>query len=312
MPVSSARLFAGALFALTVSGCSSPSAGTPSGTHQPSKTDAAPTTKPDAAPPPSDAAVAPACHGPGYAGSPTKQQFSHLSATVVDVDGKPVSDVIAQACGTNICLNGTTASNGTVIIDDDVGMTKPAFKYGGGQAYVRFALPLSGSAVDVDLGNEVTFPFDPAAAGAPLVPGKAAVSNGVTLTVSPDTVSITPDPFDFDTPDLKKFRAVEVPIGKAPGAVDTTLDFGMLVALTPSATVLCPAAALSVPNSPGWAAGSRVELFLHGIDVGEEWAPYGGWAKVSGGAVSRDGMTIETDPDGGLPALSVVGIRLAK
>jgi hypothetical protein len=75
---------------------------------------------------------------------------------------------------------------------------------------------------------------------------------------------------------------------------------------------MCPAAALSVPNSPGWKAGAHVELFLHGIDVAEEWAPYGGWAKVSDGSVSADGKTIATDPDGGLPALSVVGIRLAQ
>jgi hypothetical protein len=264
--------------------------------------------------PPAEATIAPVCHGPGYAGSPTKQQFSHLSATVVDDGGKAVSNVVAQACGTNVCLNGTTESNGSVIIDQkpEVALTKPAFKYGGGQAYVRFALPLMGDTVDVDLGKVVTFPFEPPSAGAPLEAGKPAVSNGVTLTVSSRTTSIEPDPFDFDTPDLKKFRAVEVPMDQAPAAVDPSLEFGMLVALTPSATVLCPAAALSVPNSPGWAPGSKVDLFLHGIDVGEEWAPYGGWAKVSGGAVSADGMTIRTDPDGGLPALSVVGIRLAK
>jgi hypothetical protein len=128
--------------------------------------------------------------------------------------------------------------------------------------------------------------------------------------LSADAAPVEPDPFDFDTPDLKKFRAVEVPLAKAPAAVDPSLGFGMVVALTPAAAVLCPAAALSVPNSPAWPAGSRVEVFLHGVDVGEEWAPYAGWARVSGGAVSADGKTIMTDPDGGLPALSVIGIRL--
>jgi hypothetical protein len=169
-----------------------------------------------------------------------------------------------------------------------------------------------GSPIDVDLGKQATFAFDPLALGAPLVPGQGAVSNGITLTVSPEPVSIAPDLVDFGTPDLQKFRAVEVPIDEVPPAVDPSLSFGMVVALTPSTTVICPAAALSVPNSPGWKAGARVELFLHGIDVTEEWAPYGGWAKVSGGAVSTDGKMIVTDPEGGLPQLSVVGIRLAK
>ena len=299
--------------ALVALGCGTSSNGGSPSTREHLRADAGPTEQDSGvASTLTEASEAPSCHGPGYAGSPSTQQFSHLSATVVDENGKPVSDVVAQACGTNICLNGMTASNGSVVIDEKVGMTKPAFKYGGGQSYVRFALPLTGSSVDVDLGDEVTFAFDPPASGAPLEPGKAAVSNGVTLTVSSETLSIQPDPFDFDTPDLKKFRAVEVPVDRAPAAVDTSLGFGMIVALTPSATVLCPAAALTVPNSPGWQAGARVELFLHGVDVGEEWAPYGSWAKVSEGAFSDDGTTIATDPEGGLPALSVVGIRLAK
>ena len=83
----------------------------------------------------------------------------------------------------------------------------------------------------------------------------------------------------------------------------------MVVALTPAATMMCPRASLRVPNSPDWPAGARAEFFLHGVDVAEEWAPYGGWAKVSGGAVSEDGTAIETDPNEGIPALSVVGIR---
>jgi hypothetical protein len=253
----------------------------------------------------------PVCHGPGYAGAPAQQSFTHLSASVVDAAGKPVGGVIAQACGTNICLNGTTRADGSVDIDNKpIGMTKPAFKYGGGQAYAKFALALTGATVDVDVGEQLTFAFDPPETGSPLEPGKTASSRGFSVTLSADAAPVEPDPFDFDTPDLKKFRAVEVPLAKAPAAVDPSLGFGMVVALTPAAAVLCPAAALSVPNSPAWPAGSRVEVFLHGVDVGEEWAPYAGWARVSGGAVSADGKTIMTDPDGGLPALSVIGIRL--
>jgi hypothetical protein len=97
----------------------------------------------------------------------------------------------------------------------------------------------------------------------------------------------------------------------APSAVDASLGFGILYALTPSGTELCPPAALTVPNSANFPARSSVEIFLHGTDILESWAPYGGWAKVSDGVVSEDGRTVSTVEGGGLPGLSVVGIRLA-
>lgn len=255
--------------------------------------------------------AAPRCSGPGYAGTREKAvvRFKHLSATVVDGAGGPIPHLIAQACGTNICLNGTTDGSGHVEINNAVTVTKAAFKYGDGATYVRFALPLQGPAVDVDLGAQATFAFDPPERGVPMTPGTEATSRGVTLTLPSDLDPVDPDPFDFPTADLKKFRAVEVPVAGAPAAVDASLGFGLILALTPSDTVLCPAAKLTAPNSPGWPPGTRVEFFLHGIDVGEEWAPYGGWAKVSGGTVSSDGTTVETEPGGGLPQLSVVGVR---
>jgi hypothetical protein len=122
---------------------------------------------------------------------------------------------------------------------------------------------------------------------------------------------VEPDPFDFGTPDLRKFRAAAVSTQNPPAAVDASLGFGILYALTPSATELCPPAALTVPNSANFPAGSAVEVYLHGIDIAEVWAPYGGWAKVSDGTVSADGKTISTSEGGGLPALSVIGVRLA-
>src|SRR5260221_14108902 len=109
---------------------------------------------------------APVCIGPGYAGAPADQRLSHLSATVVDESGRPIPKIVAQACGTNVCVNGTTDDSGAVVIDQDVAMTKPAFKYGGGQAYAKFALPLSGAdVVAIDLGKQATFAFDPPEAG---------------------------------------------------------------------------------------------------------------------------------------------------
>ncbi|MEZ4234206.1 MAG: hypothetical protein R3B89_33840 [Polyangiaceae bacterium] len=46
------------------------------------------------------------------------------------------------------------------------------------------------------------------------------------------------------------------------------------------------------------------------MSIEEEWAPYAGWAKVSNGKVSSDGTKVATNPDEGIPHLSVIGVRL--
>jgi hypothetical protein len=260
-----------------------------------------------------DDAGAPAeCHGPGYASDPAAIPFSGLTASVVDVSGKGVTPgTIAQACGINICLNGETASGGRVIITEKNSLTKPAFKYGGGQNYARFALPLSPEpGQQLELGDQTTIAFDAPEKGAALQAGKTATSRTVSVTLATNAV-VTVDPFDFETDDLKKFRAAVIPEESWPDAVDGTLDFDMVVALTPSDAVICPAAKLSLENTEHLPAG-KVEIYVHGVDITEEWAPYGGWAKVSDGHVTDDLATIETDPEGGLPVLSVIGIRVAK
>ena len=264
----------------------------------------------EAAPAP-DARPAHRCDGPGYATNAPERTLAHLSATVVDELGNPVPKMLAQACGVNVCVNGTTDANGIVVIDSHTDEQKPAFKYGDGKTHAKFALPLDGSPINIDLGNETTVAFDPPPSGAAFAAGATVTSRGISLTLASDMNPVAPDPFDFDTPDLRKFRAALVPSDKPPAAVDASLGFGILAALTPVGAELCPSAKLTVPNTANWPAKSRVEFFLHGVDVGEEWAPYGGWAKVSDGAVNDDGKDVSTDDAGGLPALSVVGVRLA-
>ena len=61
-----------------------------------------------------------------------------------------------------------------------------------------------------------------------------------------------------------------------------------------------------------WAAGAAVEFYIHGLDVGQEWAPYAGWAKVSDGKVSDDGTEVVTADGQGIPVLSTFGVRLAQ
>jgi len=252
------------------------------------------------------------CEGPGYYGETPKVNVVHISATVVDENGNPVPDMWAYACGTDLCIKGGTDESGIVVIDTDSQQQKPAFKYGDGRTHAKFALLLgSESPINVDLGEQRTVAFARAASDTELAPGLTASSLGVELRLAADANPVEPDPFDYDTDDRRKFRAAAVSTENAPAAVDASLGFGMLYALTPSGTELCPRAALTVPNSANFPAGSAVEVFLHGIEVLESWAPYGGWAKVSDGVVSEDGKTVSTTEGGGLPALSVIGIRLA-
>jgi hypothetical protein len=251
------------------------------------------------------------CKGPGLNAPPAPVAFAHLSATVLDLDGNPVSDVPAQACGVNICLNGTTSTDGSVVIDQTANIDVPAFKYGGGKYYAKFALPLGTKGpIDVDLGDETTVAFDAPEHGVPIVPGTEATSNGITL-APPTGATVNVDPLDYDTPALQNFRAVEIPVDKAPTAVDPQFGFGIVVALTPVAATICPAAKLRVPNTAKYPAGSRVQFFVHGTEVDEEWSRYGGFGMVSEGSVSADGATVETDDAGGIPILSVVGVRPA-
>jgi hypothetical protein len=63
-----------------------------------------------------------------------------------------------------------------------------------------------------------------------------------------------------------------------------------------------------LPNSAGWQPGTEVEFFLHGLDIEERYAPYGGFAQFAEGEVAADGTSIVTT-QGGLPLLSLVGVR---
>ncbi|HEY6078106.1 MAG TPA: hypothetical protein VIW29_04850, partial [Polyangiaceae bacterium] len=94
-----------------------------------------------------------------------------------------------------------------------------------------------------------------------------------------------------------------------PEAALAQLDQGFVLgfALSPLETRICPSPALSIDNSAELGAGSELELYVLGLDVGEAWAPYAGWQKVGEGAVSEDGATLEFPA--GLPLLTAIGIK---
>jgi len=261
--------------------------------------------------------------GPGYSTGEASHHVGKFNATVLDSGGKPpAGNVGTQVCGLVICKNVDTDANGVVSTCDkttnictpgvaiDSDMTRPAFKYGKGIDYVKFGLLLEPGATDYDVGTQTLFALPPLSTGAEMIPGSDATSGSIVLGIPAAASVETSTLFDFDTPDKLKFRAVEIPIAQAPAAVDTTLGFEMLVGTTPVEARFCGAKAkLTVPNTPNWPAGTEVEFWLHGVDPAEEWAPYAGWAKVSGGSVSSDGTTVSTNDGEGIPELSVIGIK---
>ncbi len=88
--------------------------------------------------------------------------------------------------------------------------------------------------------------------------------------------------------------------------------------MAPTETTLCPPVKVTValphatmtPNDLGWAAGTAVEFWMTTADVGQTYAPYAGWAKMSDGAVSTDGMSVSTADGQGFILLENFAIRL--
>jgi hypothetical protein len=259
--------------------------------------------------------------GPGFPSSAPQQPVAELTATILDLGGAPAANVGVQLCGLDLCINGSTTDQGVVCSDKGTGFCTPgltstdsfklpAFKYGDGIGFVKFAQLLPAGTTKHNVGTVMTAKLPDVAQGVALTPGGSATSSGVVLTLAAGA-KITIDELTFDTPELQKFRAAEVPIAKAPPAVDKSAGFEIIVGTTPINTELCPHGGLSVPNTAGWAADTEVEFWLHGVEASEDklWAPYGGWAKVSGGKVSSDGKSVVTHDGEGVPVLGVFGIK---
>lgn len=247
--------------------------------------------------------------GPGYTSAATPQRVSSVTATLVDQDGVPVGGELMQVCGLTVCLVGTTSSNGAIEIKPNAEIDLPVLKFGIGFATPEFGLVLSQETDVFELGRLSTLRLPPFEAGAPLTAGTSPSSGGVTLELG-SAAQVDIDTLTYDV-DQRGFRAVIAKPGAALSGVDPALGFELVVGTAPVLTKLCPAARLSVTNQPGWAPGAAVEVWLQGVDVTQEWAPYGGWQRVSTARVSDDGQTITTTPAEGIPMLGTFGLKLA-
>lgn len=245
------------------------------------------------------------CKGAGFAVSEDPVRVDRLTAKVVDADGNPAADELAQVCGLDLCINAMTDQAGNVDVRPAASLLKPAFKYGSGFGYAQFAFGLSGSPEHF-LGEMLTVKLPGRETGQRLKAGASSSSGPATLELSADA-KIHFDVLTYLDEGDRTFRAALVPLSGAPRAIDPSLE--LVVATTPVETHFCPPAKMRVLNLKQWPAGAAVEFLVHGVSIKEEWAPYGQWAKVSEGAVSADGETVETADSGGIPVLSVIGIR---
>jgi hypothetical protein len=143
--------------------------------------------------------------------------------------------------------------------------------------------------------------------GTAFTTGGNAVSGGVTLAIPAGCV-VTVDMLNYETADSQLFRAVQIPVSKEmPVIMPSGLTIGILIGVAPLETTFCPAVGVTVPNTAGWPAGTAVEFYLHGVDTFEEWSVYGGWTKVSDGAVSADGTSVSTT-GAGFPVLETFAV----
>jgi hypothetical protein len=248
---------------------------------------------------------APECQPAGFDTLADSQYVGTVEGVVQDLDGNAPADLLVQVCGLDLCINAATDDAGFAAVTIGSDMKLPAFKYGDGLRYGKIALLLAQPTDVVDVGIVQT-PALPSI-GSSIAAGATSTSAGVTLEVA-SGASVSFDRLTYRTEDEQAFRAAELPATAAPPELDPELGLELYFALGPIDTEFCPAATLSVPNSLGWAAGTPVEFYVHGLDVGEAHAPYGGFALVGDGLVDDSGTEIRT-AEQSLPVLSLVGIR---
>jgi hypothetical protein len=263
---------------------------------------------------------APVCPGPGFGGGETLVPGGSVTATIIDQNGAAVPNQPVYICGIDICSNpGKTGADGKVAITTNLMMKKPAFKFGDALTYAELGVTLSMVSTDLMTVGTAKLP----AAGAAFAVGADAVSGGVTVSV-PAGGSVSVNELVYDTPDKQLFRAAGFPVAQEATLLapltftDGGAGFAAMFGVSPTETLFCPAAKVKAvlpsdkmsPNNFGWLPKAAVEFWVMTIDVGQEYAPYGGWAKASDGVVSDDGTSVSTVDGGGFVYLDSFGVRL--
>jgi hypothetical protein len=232
-----------------------------------------------------------------------------LTAAVKDLDGNAIPDLVTTACGSG-CTYGKTDATGTTRMQVRRYMYKPALMLHGrsrwATLYSRFD-----AAGDIDRGT-IFLPIMPFAEGVVLPEEGAAGTvsfRDVTFSFAAGT-EIKIERLELQEPDEQKFRAISVPLDKAPPFVTAAGgNFAAIYAMTPFATRIKPGAAVTIANTAKLPAGAAVDLFQQATMLDDSNGPYGGFSKVAEAHVSADGATIATDEGQLVTEITWLGVR---
>ncbi len=255
-----------------------------------------------------------------YGGGETASVGGSVTATIVDTTGAAAAGQPIYICGIDLCsAPANVDSQGHAAISTGLSMKKPAFRFGDAVNYAEFSIPLTASPTAFGTLTTGHLP----ATGAALTPGTTATSGDVSLAI-PAGAMVAIDTIVYGTAAQQALRTVAIPVASAAAQLasakvnGSSANFQLLYGLAPVDTTICPPAKVTVPlphhtaapNDLGWAAGAAVEFWVTTTDVGQTFAPYSGWARLSDGVVSADGASVSTVEGQGFPFLESFAVRL--
>lgn len=231
---------------------------------------------------------------------------------VLDTDGAPRVDVPVTVCGP-VCWLGRTGADGRFSVS--VGDFVPTAIY----SVLAHARP-DHATVYVPMPDAVG-PGDIITLAEPLrvprymvtgdvVDGDAGVARAgmVTVRVPPDA-RLELDLEDFKLGELgRRLRVAQVPVDRAPPFAREGRAQAVW-ALAPFALTSTRPLGLRLPNTLGLPAGTAVDLVMMGGDILPPLSNAGRAVAAARGAVTPDGMFVETLPGEGVSKLTWVGVR---
>jgi hypothetical protein len=235
-----------------------------------------------------------------------------LAARVMGLGGEPVPNLTATACGDG-CSYGRTDGSGVLRMDVRRYMSKAALMLHGRSRWASYYSRFD-AAGDIDKG-QLYLPQMPFAEGIDLPQDGAAkvVTFGDVGIAIGASAKVEIDRIELETPEEIRFRAVAVPIEKAPPFVaEAGGGFATVYAMTPFGTKIDPPAKVTLANTAQLPAGAAVELFIQGTELDDKYGTFGRFTRIADGHVSADGATIATDQGQGIPQITWLGVRLKK
>jgi hypothetical protein len=236
-----------------------------------------------------------------------------VTGQLVDDKGAVLNGIPVSVCGI-ACFFGRSGADGTFAVDirSIVAFDRYALDVDGRPDLTSQYIPLP----ERDSNDHANFPAPIVVLHAPtsgtdlVLDGSKAqsvTSGDVTLSLPIDCL-VEPDVEDVDAPTGHQFRALRAANPSALAFIEPANPPDLLYSLAPfEAQLTCPGA-LRVANTPGWPAGTTVDVYsMHGLI--DTVPPAGGFDKIATAHVASDGSAIVTDAGQGVTALTWIALR---